>query len=240
VSRVVLLHGFTQSARSWAPLRPALERAGHEVIAVDLPGHGSAAAQRASLEEAAAGIAGECGRASYVGYSLGGRVALHVALAYPQHVERLVLISTTAGIDDPTERAARREADEALADELERGGDPFVPAFVERWLAGPLFAGLAPDQRGVDARVSNTAAGLASSLRLAGAGTQRPRWDELDRLTMPVLVMAGTLDPKFRVLAERLVQLIGSSATLTLVPGGHALPFEQPADVAGRIIDFLT
>src|SRR5690606_23536537 len=111
------------------------------------------------------------GPATYVGYSMGGRLALHLALARPDLVRRLVLIGATGGIDDEDDRAARRAADERLAAHLEQVG---VATFVDEWLAQPLFAGLSPTAAARDERLANTAEGLASSLRLAGTGTQEP------------------------------------------------------------------
>ena len=123
-------------------------------------------------------LGASCGPATYVGYSMGGRLCLHLALARPETVERLVLVSATAGIEDDDERATRRAADDALATSLERDG---VDAFLDGWLAQPMFATLADP--GLDDRRRNVAAGLASSLRLAGTGTQQPLWDRLASLT---------------------------------------------------------
>ena len=116
------------------------------------------------------------GRATYVGYSMGGRLALHLAVAQPDLVERLVLVSSTAGIDDEATRDRRRADDERRADELERDG---VDAFLERWLAQPLFANLPADKAQLADRLENTAAGFASSLRLAGTGAQQSLWPQL-------------------------------------------------------------
>ncbi|MHB8506777.1 MAG: alpha/beta fold hydrolase, partial [Acidimicrobiales bacterium] len=135
-SRVVLIHGFSQSADSWLPLTSRLS-AVHQVVAVDAPGHGASAAVRADLAAGADLIAAAGGRAAYVGYSMGGRFALHVALRHPDVVERLVLVSATAGIDDPSERAARAAGDERIARRIERDG---VAAFLDWWLERPLFA----------------------------------------------------------------------------------------------------
>ncbi|HEX6785940.1 MAG TPA: alpha/beta fold hydrolase, partial [Acidimicrobiales bacterium] len=105
--RVVLVHGFTQTGRSWAPIAADLGR-DHEVVLVDAPGHGGSSAGRADLTEGAALLGAAGGRATYVGYSMGGRLALHLALDHPDHVDALVLLGATAGIEDEEERAARR------------------------------------------------------------------------------------------------------------------------------------
>jgi len=233
---VVLLHGFGQTGRCWGRFGESLA-ATRPVTALDLPGHGAAGAVEADLWTSADLVAEaiEPDRpAAVIGYSLGGRVALHTALAHPDRVERLVLVSATAGLDDDAERAARRAADDRLAARIEEVG---VIEFLDEWLALPLFATLPPDGRFVDERRTNTARGLASSLRLAGTGTQEPLWDRLRELTMPVLVIAGELDEKFAALAERLAAGIGPTATLAVVgAAGHSVHLEQPgltADLVG-------
>ena len=127
---------------------------------------------------------------------MGARFCLHLALERPELVDSLVLVSGTAGIDDDDERTARRRADDDLAEQL----DPADPArseavpvatFVRRWMANPMFAGVGPEAGGLVERLTNTGPGLASSLRLAGTGTQEPLWSELHRLDMPVLVVTG-------------------------------------------------
>lgn len=225
--RLNLVHGFTQTSACWGPL-PADLADTAEVIGLDAPGHGRASHERADLDEGAASLGGQGGTAAWLGYSMGGRYCLHLALAEPDRVERLVLVSTTAGIDDPGGRAARRATDEALAIRLEEVG---VDAFLDEWLALPLFAGLPHEARCLEARRTNTVEGLASSLRRAGTGSQRPLWDRLHELAMPVLVVAGADDPKFAALAQRLVQGIGHRATLAIVDGaGHTVHLEQPGE----------
>lgn len=199
--------------------------AGHEPLALDAPGHGAAGELELDLVEGGAWLTSAGGRATYVGYSMGGRLCLHAALARPDLVRGLVLVSATGGIDDDLERAARRRADDALADRIETIG---VPAFVDEWLAQPLFAGLDPAAAGCAERLTNTTRGLASSLRLAGTGTQAPLWDRLAGVDVPTLVIAGALDTKFVVLGERLAASI-PDATLAVVDGaGHTVHLERP------------
>ena len=197
----------------------------HEVVALDAPGHGSASDVDLDLVEGGAWLASTGGRATYVGYSMGGRLCLHAALAAPDSVRGLVLISATGGMDDVREREARRQADEALADRIERIG---VPAFLDEWMAQPLFAGLSTAAQGRAERLDNSAAGLAASLRRAGTGTQEPLWDRLRDLGVPTLVVAGALDDKFVTLGRRLADTI-PDAELAIVDGaGHAVHLEQP------------
>jgi len=234
--RLCLVHGFTQTGASWDPVASRLRDAGHEVITPDVAGHGAASGVRADAWEAAAQLADAVGPAAWVGYSMGGRIVLHLALARATEVRGLVLVSTTAGISDAGERAARREADAALAESVERDG---VPAFVERWLEGPMWATLPRDAAGVEARLANSAAGLASSLRLAGTGAQEPLWDRLAAITAPALVITGELDAKFGAVGAHLARAL-PHASHTILPGaGHAVPWEQPGVFAATVDEWL-
>ena len=238
--RVVLVHGFTQSARCWAPIDDALA-IDHEVVAVDAPGHGGSSAVSASFDETVDLLAAAGGRGSYLGYSMGGRVALAAAIAHPDAVERLVLVGASPGLADPAERAARVDADRALADRIEAIG---VDAFLDEWLALPLFAGLHPAAAHLDERRRNTAPGLADSLRRCGTGTQPPQWDRLGELgarRLPVLLVVGEHDAKFRAITEAMADAIGPPASVTVIPGaGHTAHLEQPAAFLAAVRPFLS
>ena len=223
--RLVLVHGFTQTSSCWGTVADRLAE-DHTVVRVDAPGHGRSAKVIAGLRGGARLIADQGHLAAYLGYSMGARYCLHLALSNPELVDALVLLGGTAGIDDPAERAARAEADERLAIQIEQHG---VDAFLEAWMQNPLFAGLTDEQAMLSARLENTAAGLAMSLRQAGTGVQDPLWSKLGRLAMPVLVLTGERDEKFTELGRRMVSLIGENATFASVPGaGHAAHLEQP------------
>ncbi len=240
---LVLVHGFTQSAACWGSFGSYLG-AGHRITAVDLPGHGGSSRIVADLHKSARLVAkARGGPASYLGYSLGGRVLLHLALQFPEAVERLVLIGATPGIEDPSARAARRALDGALADELDPGSpEPTVSldAFVQRWLGNPMFATLPAAAASTSNRLANDPAGLASSLRLCSTGSQDPLWGCLEELEMPVLVMAGCIDSRFSHLATRMARAIGKNATVALVAGaGHACHLERPELAAAMVSGFL-
>jgi 2-succinyl-6-hydroxy-2,4-cyclohexadiene-1-carboxylate synthase len=235
--RLVLVHGFTQNRNCWGPLLDDLV-ADHEVCRIDAPGHGRSARFHAGLRTGARLIADQGGEATYLGYSMGGRFLLHLALSLPELVLGLVLIGATGGIDDPEARAARAAQDEATAQRIEREG---VERFVDAWLAQPLFEGLGTDVQFRAERVENTVEGLSESLRKAGTGAQDPLWDRLHRLAMPVLVIAGEADAKFSAEAAKLGEAIGDNATVALLPGaGHAAHLESPVAFAAILRRWLT
>lgn len=234
----VLAHGFTQTSRSWATIEGLLpaQVAGASTCAVDMPGHGSATRLRRDLWGASDHLVDVGGTGAYVGYSMGGRVALHAALRHPDHVRRLVLIGATAGIEDAGERAERRVADGELADRIMRHS---IAAFIDEWLQNPLFGGLTEETAGRDDRLSNTRAGLASSLRLCGTGVQQPLWDRLDDIRCPTLVLVGEHDQKFRALGTRLADGIGRAELAVIPDAGHSVHLEQPAATVDAIADFV-
>lgn len=236
--RIVLAHGFTQTARSWDTVADLVRERipDADIVAVDMPGHGSAAEIDADLWQSADRLVEIGGPATYVGYSMGGRVALHAALAHPERVESLVLIGATAGIDDAAEREARRVADELLADHITQVG---VERFIDEWLATPLFARLTASNDQRTDRLRNTAEGLAASLRSTGTGTQEPLWERLGEVEIPVLVLAGQDDAKFSELGTRLVSLLPRAELVTIPDAGHGVHLEEPSHTADVIADWL-
>jgi 2-succinyl-6-hydroxy-2,4-cyclohexadiene-1-carboxylate synthase len=175
--------------------------------------------------------------ATWIGYSLGGRLALRVTLDRPDLVDSLALLGATAGIEDADARAARVEIDERLASGLERKG---VEQFIDGWLNQALFSRLSRDAAGVDERRMGTVDGLASALRLLGAGAQEPVWERLGEIKVPVLLMAGEHDGKFSALAFRMAAAIGENAGVAFVPGaGHAAHLERSESVATIMNRFL-
>lgn len=222
--RVVLVHGFTQTSACWGPVAADLST-DHEVVAVDAPGHGRSGHDGATLWDAADLLAAAGGRGTWVGYSMGGRMALHVALLRPEVVERLVLIGATPGIEDDDERAARRASDDRLADRIEAIG---VQAFVDEWLALPLFAGLSRRDDCREARLTNRAGGLAASLRNVGTGAQEPQWARLAEIGVPVLWLAGADDERFDALAARAAASTPQGSHATIPSAGHTAHLEQP------------
>jgi len=245
---LLLLHGFTGRGTSWAPHAGAFARR-FRVVTVDLPGHGRsgfAEPSRMTVERTADDLAAILSRldaspAAVVGYSLGARIALRLAIAHRHAVTRLVLESPSAGIADAAERAARRGADRALADRIERDG---IADFVTTWERSPVFAthaaaapALVARQRAI--RLASDPAGLAASLRGAGQGAMEPLGDRLAEVSALTLVIGGELDAVGRPRAEQVAAGI-PGARLTLLQGaGHTPHLERPLAFRRLVTSFL-
>jgi 2-succinyl-6-hydroxy-2,4-cyclohexadiene-1-carboxylate synthase len=240
VSVLLLIHGFTGSGAAWADLAPVFQDE-FDVIAVDLPGHG-ANPVAASVEGAAEDLAHRYGsrHPHVLGYSLGARVALRLAIIHPASVRRLILESPSAGIDDPAAREERRRADDQLADDIERDG---IEAFVERWERMPIFASQAQLPEAVKARqrairLANGPHGLAQSLRFAGQGVMEPLHERLGRISAATLVIAGQLDPA-RGRAELVAAGIPSARLAVIDGAGHTPHLERPDAFRRLALEFL-
>ena len=246
---LVLLHGFSGSARSMAGVAAALERE-YETIAPDLPGHGrSVGAANAGgyrFEEcvdalATTLVAAGHERAHWLGYSMGARLALACAVRHPERVASLVLLAGRAGIADTAEREARRVADGALATRLETNG---IEDFVTEWLAQPLFgtlqrlgpAFMADERR---ARLANDPRELAASLRALGPAAQPPLFADLPRVQVPVLLVVGALDTRFVTVARDLARRLPRAEVREIADAGHAAHLEQPVAFVAAVREFL-
>jgi 2-succinyl-6-hydroxy-2,4-cyclohexadiene-1-carboxylate synthase len=203
---------------------------------VDLPGHGLSADDHRSIESAALDVARTGGPGTYVAYSMGGRFALAALAAGAPEIERLVVIGANAGLEDETDRAARVAEDERRARRIEEIG---VGAFVDDWLAMPMFDGVPFSEYDRTHRRRNTVGGLASSLWLAGTGAQQPVWDALREVTVPVLVLAGDRDTKFTEIGRRIADVVPGAVFATIPGAGHAAHAEQPDATADLIAEWL-
>ena len=235
---VVLLHGFAGTGHAWDAVSERLDGESYRALAPDIRGHGAAAHERpiGFAECAADVLAAAPERFDLCGYSMGGRLALHVALAAPERIGRLVLISTPAGIEDDEARARRRADDLALAEEIERGT---IERFAERWLAQSLFA---EDEAAVHERarkdiLRNDPASLAAALRAIGTGAMAPLWNRLGELAgIDTLVVTGERDDKFTPIGARIAELVPGARHLEVPGAGHALPRERPDELAALLM----
>ena len=208
----------------------------YTAIAPDIRGHGAASdSEPVTLEAVIADIGALAPeRFTLVGYSMGGRIALHVALALGARVQRLVLIGASPGLADPGERERRRAADDALADELERST---IEEFARRWAQTPVLGGQPPAVAAATHadRLRSTPAGLARALRGLGTGALPPLWDRLGELAMPVTLLVGERDRKFQALASQMATAIPDAQVDVVGGAGHAVHLEAPGLVASVI-----
>jgi 2-succinyl-6-hydroxy-2,4-cyclohexadiene-1-carboxylate synthase len=235
-SPVTLLHGFTQSGRSWREVISMMP-AGRRWVVPDLRGHGATRVRpgapytmEACTEDLvrlwdSLGIA----RSHLVGYSMGGRLALNVAATKPERILSLLTIGAHAGLDEEA-REGRRRGDEALAQRIETDG---LEAFVNYWSGLPMFESL--ERRGPSfvaqvraARMENHVAGLAESLRGMGAGAMRPVWNELGRVKVPCTFVAGQLDHGYAASARRLAESVPDGRVVIVQRAGHTVHQERP------------
>lgn len=242
---ILFLHGFMGSRLDWSPVAAVLART-HRCLAVDLPGHGATGAPAdenlwtpAGCVAALADLLAATGGGSVVGYSLGGRLALQLAIEHPDVVARAVILSASPGVGGECGRAQRRNMDEGSARRLERAG---LEAFLDEWYRLPLFAALREHPRFpevLERRRRNDPALLARSLRSMGTGSQRSLWGDLPAVRTPLLLLAGERDTKFTELAFDTVALCPPAEAVIVRGRGHALVEEDPQAVADEVTAFL-
>ncbi|MGB2757721.1 MAG: alpha/beta fold hydrolase [Acidimicrobiia bacterium] len=227
--RVVFIPGFTQTAASWRPVVAEMIDEWDLVVA-DIP-------DGLSFVDTATALAQQHGAAFYIGYSMGARLALQLALDHPEVVQGLVLTSGTPGLADANDRAARAASDYALAERIETIG---ADAFIAEWLTQPMFATLPDDPEDRAARAAQPAARLAHQLRALGQGTMEPLWDRLGELNMPVLLAVGGTDEKYATVAREMMRSLGPNADAAVLDsGGHAVHVEHPFAFAILLLEFV-
>jgi len=239
---MLLLHGFTGSGRNWEELASKLR--GWQIVAPDLPGHGGTEAPAGAMPVVAQDLVSlldalGIDQALVIGYSMGGRLALHLAVEAPERVRGLVVIGATPGLADAEARAARLAADEVLAKQIESDFD----GFVRDWEALPLFASqraLAPEsqERIREIRRSHSPDALAKALRLLGTGAQPPLQARMSGLQMPVLWVVGEYDAKFRAIAQAVQPLLPAARFAILPYAGHAVQLERPSAFKTLLLSF--
>lgn len=241
MAEVVFLPGFMQHADSWSPIAAAVSER-YPVKCLDFTTW--------TFEERLAEIRAAGQRRVLVGYSMGGRLALHAAVRWPDEFAALVTLGASAGIEDPGLRGARRHADEELASWIEQHR---VEEVVERWETNPVFATQGADlvaaQRA--GRLNHEPSELARLLRSAGQAAQDPIWHQLGSLEMPVLALAGENDDAYRDAAERIAATVNRAGAdlhgkadplgqaAVILGAGHAAHLERPTAFAATLLAWL-
>ena len=232
---VVLLHGFTNSGASWQPVISGLGQR-YRALTPDIRGHGSASDRTPVTLDAVLDDLARLDEARFtlVGYSQGGRIALHAALAMPRRIERLVLIGASPGLQDEAERADRRAADERLAVQIEMLS---IEEFATLWAQTPVLGGLEAETAAAAYadRLRSTPHGLAAALRGLGAGALPSLWERLHELSVPATLICGGRDVKFSALARQMATLIPRAEVVIVPDAGHAVHLERPEAVVAEL-----
>ena len=227
---VTFVPGFMQRGEAWQPVAAALA----ERYSVNCVDFGTWTFEE-RLEEV---LAETPPGGALVGYSMGGRLALHATLREPHRIKALALIGVSAGIEDHAEREDRRKSDESLAEWMERRS---IEEVVERWESNPVFATQSDDLRASQRpwRMQHDPRLLAQLLRSAGQGALEPVWDRLDTIECPVLLTAGEGDRRYGSAARRMAERIPNARVRLIPDAGHAPQLEQPQAASDLLLEFL-
>jgi 2-succinyl-6-hydroxy-2,4-cyclohexadiene-1-carboxylate synthase len=239
---LVLLHGFLGLPEGWSEVAQALTSR-ERVLRPALMGHGAADWDPGALPDtfedevdrlASRLDAEHVAAAHLVGYSMGARVALVLAVRHPRLVSRLTLVSGTAGLDDDEERRARAVADDRLAAALREEG---LPTFVRKWEALPLFATQQRLSAGARARhrarrLAHRETFVARALEVLSPGRMPVMTEHLGQVDVPVTLVTGALDPKFTAIARSIAPLFPSARVRVVDGAGHDPCLERPRELA--------
>lgn len=246
---LVFLHGFTGSSYNWLQFLDIFSDQFH-VVLLDLPGHGRTSSpadpERYSMDLVSHDLitifqALNLSNVNLLGYSMGGRLAIYMAVKYPTYFKSLIIESASPGLESAALRQARIKSDNRLASDIEEIG---IPEFIERWQQMPLFStqkGLSVEQKENLRlqRFNNTAIGLANTLRGMGTGQQPSLWSELNTIHLPVLILAGELDQKFSSIARQITATIPNAELNIITGAGHNIHLEKSQRFISSVLDFL-
>ncbi|MFK7802283.1 MAG: 2-succinyl-6-hydroxy-2,4-cyclohexadiene-1-carboxylate synthase [Anaerolineae bacterium] len=247
---LLLLHGFTGSTENWWPLIPDLAES-FQTITVDLPGHGKTESPTDYLRYAMESVSKDIiqlmesldhERFNLLGYSMGGRTALYLAVHYPDRINKLILESASPGLKTAAEREGRREFDNKLANRIQEEG---IDKFVAFWESISLWESQEslPDNVKTNLRkirLANNADGLVKSLRGAGTGEQPSVWPHLPKIENPVLLLTGELDHKFCDIAAEMLSKLPNGQHQVVLKAGHTVHLENPNRWLEVIQNFLS
>ena len=244
---VVFLHGFMGAAEDWRGVAERLDGFAH-VVGVTYGADDGDDDFSASAERLYADLAREWPGAGFpdkvvlAGYSMGGRIATYLALRQPERFAGVLVESATPGIADAEARSARYRHDRALARELRAlENETAFRQFLEGWYSRPPFETLNADQRAslIEKRLAQAPEQLAMDLTAFSVGTQPDLWPELDSLRIPMLVVCGELDHKYRRIAEDMAARTDRIAMQDIAGAGHNVHFEQPGAYTTVLRGFL-
>lgn len=245
---LLFLHGFMGSAAEWSGIVDSFSDE-YLSIAVDLPGHGKTivrgGAENYKMENCAAGLICfmeelKMNKCNLVGYSMGGRLALYLAVHFPDRFGRVVIESASPGLKTKQERQARITHDERLAHRLEADS---LEEFLGKWYEQPMFVSLKKDvgrfRKLLEGRLDNDKAGLGLSLRMMGSGAQPSLWEELCKVKVPLLLIVGEKDDKFLKLGREMAAECKTASLNIASNAGHNVHFDNPKEYVNQVRLFL-
>jgi 2-succinyl-6-hydroxy-2,4-cyclohexadiene-1-carboxylate synthase len=243
---MIFLHGFVGSMVDWLPACHHFS-SDYQCLLLDLPGHGKTQATRSSDYTVSATARSlirlldskKTGPSVLIGYSMGGRLALYLAVHYPDYFDKVILVSTSPGLQKKKDRLARQINDKRLADEM---GNMTIEAFLQKWYDQPLFNSLKEHPKFEELlrqRLGNQVKNWPASLRGMGVGKQPSLWNKLEYLKMPVLILVGEKDQKFRYIAFQMKDL-NPNFIISIIPQcGHVIHVENEDAFYSELYNFL-
>ena len=235
------LHGAVGSAGDWRDFAAAMSADSIASRAVDLwrflACEPMSMARFGEALNAEANDAG-AGRAKrvLVGYSMGGRLALHALARADAPWDAAVIVSAHAGLEDADERRARLAQDAGWAAQA-FGGD--WQKFLEEWNAQSVLVGRLPRDADASARLVMRRREIARSFVDWSLGAQEPMWGELGRIKVPVLWIVGERDEKFHGLGQRAVSMMPQARLAVAPSAGHRVPWDCGEWFAARVAEFV-
>lgn len=244
---IVLLHGFMGSIADWQQMLSEFST-DYYCLAIDLPGHGQTRVTGDksfyTMPKCARGIIDlldelELNRANLLGYSMGGRLALYLAVHYPERWSRLIIESASPGLPNASEKKERWQEDLKRAVVLEQGD---MRQFVKTWYEQPIFASLQhhPQFAQLQRRRSqNDPFEIARSLQGLSAGKQESLWNKLNETPFPIMMLVGEYDPKYKKIGTEMKQRCPALELRVVENCGHLIHFENPQLYAQYVRQFL-
>jgi len=236
-----LLHGAVGLASDWRETGKRLANHGIGTRAVDLwrfldccpmplQDFGTA------LSAEVAGEVFRGGGRILVGYSMGGRLALHTLLADARPWQAAVIISAHPGLESSTERAGRRASD---ADWASRALTGDWASFLADWDSQPILTDhVFADDRSRASRLGQRRREIARSFVDWSLGSQDPLWERLGEIRIPVLWITGAADTKFSSLASRAAKLMPAATHVAIENAGHRVPWQNETGFCDVLASF--
>jgi len=246
---LVLFHGFTGDSTTWKPFYFKWSN-DRQLVSIDIIGHGKSDSPEDVKRYDMLSVIGDIKRVleklnltkvDMLGYSMGGRLALSFAVQYPDFIRKLILESSSPGLETEEERWDRRKGDEKLCHYIEENG---IAQFVDYWENIPLFAtqkNLSEEKQEEikQQRLQNNQVGLCNSLKGMGTGSQASWWEHLQTFLIETLLLTGTLDEKFCSIAQQMEKLMPNAKWIQVEGSGHAIHVEHPEKFGTIVSGFL-